>query len=425
MKVHSIAARALEGIQSNQRLFIHGAAATPLALIEGLIENASRLKNVELLHIHTEGRAPYVDPKYVGIFKVANLFVGGNMRKHLAPFGSEGRIDYIPCFLSEMPTLIRSGRRKIDTALVHVSPPDKHGYCSLGTSVDIARAAVESAQTVIAQINPKMPRVHGDGIIHISQIHHSIQVDTPIPESHTTLLGEDEKKIGLLAAGLIENGSTLQMGIGSVPDAVLAALKGHKDLGIHTEMWSDGTLDLIECGAVNNSKKVSHPGKTVSTFVMGSKRVYQFIDDNPSVVQLDASYVNSVHNIARNPRVVAINSAVEIDLTGQVCADSIGSRVISGVGGQMDFIRGASLSQDGKPIIALTSRSKKGAARIVSQLRQGAGVVTTRAHVHYVITEYGIADLYGKTLYERAMEMIKIAHPEDRERLLREAHEHL
>jgi acyl-CoA hydrolase len=376
------------------------------------------LRDVELIHLHTIGPARYADASYAQSFRVANLFVGANVRGRL----DMQRVDYLPCFLSEIPQLFRSRRRPLDVALVHVSPPDRHGYCTLGTSVDVAAAAVDVATTVVAQVNARMPRVHGDGLVHISDIDHLVEVDDPLPEEPPPALSDEEHAIGRHTASLVDDGATLQMGIGAVPDAVLAALSNHRHLGIHTEMWSDGALALIESGAVDNSRKKVHPGKTVSGFVMGTRALYDFIDDNPSVVQLDIGYVNSAGVIARNPNVVAINSAVEIDLTGQVCADSVGSRVISGVGGQMDFIRGASLSPGGRPIIALTSRSAKGMPRIVASLRAGAGVVTTRAHVHFVVTEYGIADLYGRTLDERARALVAIAHPDDRESLARAWH---
>lgn len=405
-------------IQSGQQVFIHGGAATPLKLIEGLIEQADHFRDVELIHLHTMGTAPYGDVKFSKSFRVTNFFVGENLREHIG----QDRIDYLPCFLSEIPALFRSGRFSLDVALIHISPPDEHGFCSLGTSVDIARAAVDTAKLVLAQINKQMPRTHGDSFVHIDQISHYIEVDEPIPESPLKPIKKEDKIIGQYIVDLIEDGSTLQTGIGSIPDAVLASLKNHRHLGIHTEMWSDGTLELIKCGAVDNSRKVIHPGKTVSGFIIGTKAVYDFINDNPSVIQLDIAYVNNPVNIARNPKVVAINSAVEIDLTGQICADSIGNRIISGVGGQMDFIRGASLSRQGKPIIALHSRARNGQSKIVPVLKPGAGVVTTRAHVHFVVTEYGVADLYGKTLQKRAKELIRIAHPEDREQLEKEWH---
>jgi len=408
-------------IESGHRVFIHGGAATPLKLIDALIEQAERLDNVELIHLHTLGEARYADLQFSKSFRVSNLFVGPNMRGKMEFDG----VDYLPCFLSEIPALFRSNKRPIDVALIHVSPPDSHGFCSLGTSVDVAKAAVDAANLVLAQVNIQMPRVHGDGFIHINKIHHFVELDEPLPEVPPVALTNEEKTIGRYTADLIENGSTLQVGIGTIPDAVLENLKSHRNLGIHTEMWSDGTLNLIKCGAVDNSAKIIYPGKTVSGFVIGTKALYTFIHDNPSVVQLDIGYINNPTNIARNPKVAAINSAVEIDLTGQVCADSIGHRIISGVGGQTDFIRGASLSSGGKPIIALTSRTRKGIPRIVPTLRLGAGVVTTRAHVHYVVTEYGVADLYGKTLKERARSLIEIAHPQDRAPLEKAWHENL
>ncbi|MCO4768609.1 MAG: acetyl-CoA hydrolase/transferase family protein [Deltaproteobacteria bacterium] len=407
--------QALSRVRSGHRVFVHGAAATPFSLVEALVGHAGRLRDVEVIHIHTEGPASYGDPKHASSFRVANLFVGANMRRQL----DGDRVDYLPLFLSEIPALFRSGRRALDVSLIQVSPPDSHGYCTLGTSVDIALAAVESSRIVIAEVNPQMPRVHGDGFVHLSEIDALVEVDRPIPEATPSAPSPEELAIGRHAASIIDDGATLQMGIGAVPDAVLRALTGHQRLGVHTEMWSDGLLPLLESGVVDNSEKIIHPGKTVSAFVMGSRALYDFIDDNPSVVQIDVAYVNRVDVIGRNPRVTAINSAVEIDLTGQVCADSVGHRVISGVGGQMDFIRGAMTSEGGKPIIALTSRTKRGLPRIVPTLRAGAGVVTTRAHVHYVITEHGVADLYGSTLNERAEALIAIAHPEDREELAR------
>lgn len=418
MEIVKDAGEALSAVQSNHRVFVHGAAATPTRLLEGLVAQAARLRNVELVHLHTNGQAAWTDPKLRESFRSSAFFLGENLRARFEP----GQVDYIPCFLSEIPQLFRSGRLPLDVALIHVSPPDAHGYCTLGTSVDAAKAAVETARTVIAQINPNMPRAHGDGFVHVSRIEHAIEVNDPLFEVKPSPPDKTEAMIATHVASLIEDGSTLQMGIGAIPDAVLGSLKDRKHLGIHTEMWSDGALELMRCGAVDNSLKKVHPGKTVSGFVMGSRAVYDYLNDNPAVVQLDIGYVNNPANIARNPKAVAINSAVEVDLTGQVCADSIGSRLISGAGGQMDFIRGASLSPGGKPIIALTSRTKKGVSRIVSTLNVGAGVVTTRAHVHYVFTEYGVADLYGRTLAQRARALIAIAHPDDRERLDREWH---
>lgn len=412
----SSAEKAIEVIQAGQRIFVHGAAATPHALLTALFLQAERLTNTELIHLHLEGKIPYADENIRNNFKVANLFVGQNIRDAL----DYENIDYLPCFLSEIPLLFRSKKRPIDIALIHVSPPDQHGFCSLGVSVDIACTAVEVAKVIIAQINPNMPRVHGDGFIHISQIDYSIEVNDPLPQIVPHPITSVERKIGEYVANLIEDGATLQVGIGAIPDAILASLTNHKHLGIHSEMWSDGALALIESGVVDNSKKSIYPGKTVSGFVTGTQRLYDFINDNPSVVQLDIGFVNRPSVIAQNQKTTAINSAIEIDLTGQVCADSVGSRIISGAGGQLDFMRGATLSKDGKPIIALTARTHKGVPRIVSQLNRGAGVVTTRAHVHNVITEYGVVDLFGKTLKERAEALISIAHPDDRVNLERE-----
>lgn len=416
MKLCKTLTEVLAPLHSHSTVFIHGGAATPNALIQGLVNEAPRLKNVELIHLHTEGDAPYARDEYKESFRVKNLFVGKNLRPHL----DYDRIDYIPCFLSEIPTLFRSGKRKLDVALIQVSPPDKHGFVSLGVSVDIAKAAVESAQIVIAQINPSMPRVHGDGFIHVDEIDTAIEVNERLYSPGPTELSEAELAIGRHIAGIVEDGATLQLGIGAIPNAVCSYLKGHKNLGIHTEMWSDGAFELIKCGAVDNSLKKFHRGKTTSAFVIGSQEMYEYIHDNMSVLNLDAAYVNSPISIMRNPKVTAINSAVEVDLTGQICADSIGCKVISGVGGQMDFIRAAALSEGGKPILAFTSTTRKGHSRIQSFLKPGAGVVTTRAHLHYVATEYGIVDLFGKSFGERAHALIGIAHPDHRERLEKE-----
>ncbi len=418
MKITS-ATEAVSRIRSGHRVFIHGGAATPNTLIDALVEQSSELRSVELLHLHTEGPARYADPKFADRFRVTNLFVGANLRGRLR----EG-VDYLPCFLSEIPQLLRSGRRKIDIALIQVSPPDSSGHCSLGPSVDIARAAMDAATTVIAQINPYIPRVHGDGFVHTDAIDIAVEHATPLPTVRPRSLGPVERAIGAHVASLIEDGATLQVGIGAIPDAVLEALSSHRYLGVHSEMWSDGLLPLLRSGAIDNSRKAVHIGKTVAGFVMGTREVYDYIDDNPATVLLDIGYVNHPNVIARNPKVSAINSAVEVDLTGQVCADSIGPNIISGVGGQMDFMRGASLSPGGKPIIALPSTTHSGASRIVSQLQPGAGVVTTRAHVHYVVTEHGVADLYGKTLDERAHALTAIAAPQHRQCLEKNWHAH-
>lgn len=402
-------------LKDQDQIFIQGGAATPLELLKIFANETQKIKDLELMHLHLEGEPEVFKEPHRSRFRISNLFVGSNARAYL----DYARIDYIPCFLSEIPSLFRSGKKKPKMSLIHVSPPDAHGFCSLGTSVDVVKAAIENSDFVVAQVNPQMPRVFGDALISIKDIDQWIEVDQPLPQKQPVVLTETELKIGKYVGELVEDGSTLQAGIGAVPDAALAALKSHKQLGIHTEMWSDGMLDLIECGAVDNSKKKVHPGRTISGFLVGSKRLYDFVNNNPSVMQFDISYVNNPTVIARNPKVVAINSAVEVDLSGQVCADSVGARIISGVGGQMDFIRGAALSEKGKPIIAITSRTKKGKSRIVPHLQLGAGVVTTRSHVHYVVTEYGAVDLFGLSLGERGKALIKIAHPEDREILER------
>ena len=413
------AAEALKAVKTGHNIFIHTAAAAPQALIKALVERGPELRDVKIYQLHTEGPAPYSDEQWAENFEVNALFIGANIRKAV----QAGRASYIPIFLSEAPILFRKQYIPLDVVLISVSPPDKHGFCTLGVSVDTTLAAVQNAQIVIAQINHFMPRTHGDGIIHINQITYAVACDEPLYESIPGPISEAEQKIGEYVAALIEDGSTLQMGIGAIPNAVLACLGNHKNLGIHTEMFSDGVLPLVESGVINGNEKVKHPGKIVSSFVMGSRKLYDFIDDNPLVTMRDAGYVNLTEVIRKNPKVVAINSAIEIDLTGQICADSIGTAMYSGVGGQMDFIRGASLSYQGKPIIALPSTTSRGESRLVNCLKPGAGVVTTRAHVHYVVTEYGVANLYGKNLKERAKALIELAHPNHRERLEKEAKE--
>lgn len=410
---------ALEPVKSGDNIFIHTAGATPQALIQGLVERADELKNVTIYQMHTEGPAPYADEKYEKSFKVVAMFIGSNIRKAI----NEGRGDFIPSFFSEVPIMIRQGIIPIDVALIQVSPPDKHGFCSLGISVETTKAAVDTAKTVIAQINPQMPRTHGDGLLHISRFATVLEQEARLPEIPPKPLSEVEKQIGQHVASVIENGATLQMGIGAIPDATLACLSHHKDLGVHTEMFSDGVLPLVKSGVINNRLKTKHPDVIVSGFLIGSRKLYDFVDDNPMVRMLDIQYVNDTAVIRRLPKMTSINSAIEIDITGQVCADSIGMRMYSGVGGQMDFIRGASLSPGGKPIIALPSSTKRGDTKVVPFLKHGAGVVTTRAHVHYVATEHGIVNLQGKSLKQRAKEMIKIAHPDHRESLEKAAFE--
>jgi 4-hydroxybutyrate CoA-transferase len=415
MKTCSSFKEALSSISSHSTIFVHGAAATPIEMLKTLANEFPDLKDIEMIHLHTEGECYYASKEH-SEFRITNLFTGHNLRGKL----DYDRIDYLPIFLSEIPQLFRRGIKKIDVALIQVSQPDQHGYVSLGVSVDIAKAAVECAGLVIAHINPQMPRVHGDGFVHINDIDFAFEKSTPIYAAKPPVLSEVELQIGKNVAELVENGATLQLGIGTIPNAVARFLSGHKNLGLHTEMWSDGALELIKKGVINNSQKKFHQGTTTSAFIIGSQELYDFANDNLSILNLETSYVNYPINIMRNPKVTAINSAVEIDLTGQVCADSIGHKVISGVGGQMDFIRAAALSEGGKPIFAIASRSGKGHPRIVSSLKQGAGVVTTRAHVHHVVTEYGSVNLYGKTLNERAHCLIGISHPDDREALDRQ-----
>ncbi|MEZ4986518.1 MAG: acetyl-CoA hydrolase/transferase C-terminal domain-containing protein [Saprospiraceae bacterium] len=415
------AEEALSVIKSGDRVFIHGSALTPIYLLNQLAERSSELRDVELVSISLYGDVfkdyPHVMPEP---FTMNSLFVSAPIRKDV----NEGRADYVPVFLSEIPLLFRRGILPIDVAIVQVSPPDKHGYCSLGTSVDVARTAVATANHVIAQVNPNVPRTHGDSFLHISRFDSVVFHNEPLHEAN---FGEKvtntERRIGQYVAELIDDRSTLQMGIGAIPDAVLSSLHNHKDLGVHTEMFSDGLIPLFKKDIVNNKYKAIHPNKTVAGFAIGSRELYDYVDDNPGFAFLDIGYVNAPDVIRRNPKVVAINSAVEVDITGQVCADSIGTYQFSGVGGQMDFIRGAALSEGGKPIIALSSRTHKGVSRIVPFLKPGAGVVSTRAHVHYIVTEYGVAYLYGKNLRQRAKALINIAHPDDRETLTQAAFE--
>ncbi|HMS55436.1 MAG TPA: acetyl-CoA hydrolase/transferase C-terminal domain-containing protein [Fimbriimonadaceae bacterium] len=421
MNLVATPSEAVQSIRSGQRVYLHGMAGMPHELVRAMVARSSELRNVEVVQLHTEGPAPYADPAVSDSFRVNALFTSGNVRQAIA----DGRADYTPIFLSEVPALVRSGAFPIDVALIQVSPPDRHGYCSLGVSVEATKAAVLAAKHVVAQVNREMPRTHGDGLIHVDNLHAMVEHDQPIPEINVPPPSDLEMQIGLNCANLVENGATIQMGIGAIPNAVLAALHDHKDLGVHTEMFSDGVVDLVQKGVINGKHKRVHPGKIVAGFVLGTRKLYDFVDDNPLVAMLDIGYVNDTSVIRRNPKVTAINSAIEVDLTGQVCADSIGCRIYSGVGGQMDFIRGASLSAGGKPIIALPSVTSKGESRIVSLLKPGAGVVTTRAHVHWVVTEYGAANLHGKSLRERAKALIEIAHPDHRESLERASFERL
>lgn len=415
MKLNFVSASdAVSKIKNGNRVFIQGSAATPLHLVKSLMQQAGVLKNIELVSITTLGKNLFDVPDFGKTFFLNSLFVSENVRAIVNSDPGE----YVPVFLSEIHLLFERNILPLDVALIHVSPPDVHGYCSLGTSVDITRSAVKNAKWIIAQVNEKMPRTHGDGVIHVDQIHAFVETDDELPEiSYREKVNEDSLLIGKNCASIIEDGSCLQLGIGAIPDAVLQSLGNHQNLGIHTEMFSDGVISLVEKGVITNSMKKNHPGELVTGFVAGTRKLYDFVHDNPAVRFLDIAYVNDPHNIRHNTKTVAINSAIEIDLTGQVCADSIGMYQFSGVGGQMDFMRGAALSEGGKPIIAMNSISKNGDSKIVPFLKPGAGVVTTRAHVHYVVTEFGIAFLFGKNLKQRAEALIQIAHPIHRAKL--------
>jgi len=410
--------KAVECIKPGHRVFLHGGAATPHYLVEKMVERAHELWNVELVSISTQGTALFADKKYKDNFRINSLFVSPNVRQAV----NDGRGDYIPIFLSEIPNLFRRNILPLDVAMVQVSPPDKHGYCSLGVSVDVAGWAVKTAKHVVAQVNPRMPRTLGDGVVHVSNFHEMVYAEQELPEvPANTEMSETAMRIGQYCAELVEDGATIQTGIGGIPDAVLASLTNHKELGMHTEMFSDGVIPLVEKGVITNQHKKKHRGKIASGFVLGSRKLYDFVDDNPSVAMLNIDYVNDTAVIRTNPKVTAINSAIEVDITGQVCSDSIGTYHFSGVGGQMDFMRGAALCENGKPIIALPSITSKGESRIVPLLKPGAGVVTTRAHAYYIVTEYGVAYLFGKNMRQRAKALIDIAHPNHREALERAA----
>ena len=421
-EIHYISAdEAVKVVKSGDHIHLSSVASAPQVLIEALCRRgeAGELKDVRIHHLHTEGPAPYSDPRFNGIFFHQGFFIGANVR----PSVQSGYSDYIPVFLSETQKLYRCGALRCDVAMIQVCPPDRHGFVSLGTSVDATLAAIECAGTVIAVVNSNVPRAWGQAMIPMDMIDIFVEDNTPLKEARFTASDEVETAIGRHCAELIEDGACLQMGIGAIPNAVLAQLGGHKDLGIHTEMFADGVLKLVESGVITGRNKVTDRGKLVSTFLMGSQRVYDFIDDNPMVAMMDVGYTNDPYVIARNPKMTAINSAVQIDLTGQVCADSIGKKFYSGTGGQVDFIYGASLSEGGKAIIAMPSCTKNGVSKIAPTIMEGAGVVTSRAHVHWVVTEYGAVDLYGRSMEERAKLLISIAHPDHREELDRAAFE--
>ena len=408
------AEEAVSMIQSGNRIFSHGSACTPNLLIDELARQSSRLKGVEFVSITQQGNVEAAKPQYKDSFYINSLFVSTPVRDAV----NSDRGDFVPVFLSEIPTLFKKGLLPIDVAMITVSPPDQHGYCTLGTSVDVARSAVDTAKIIIAQVNPRMPRTHGDGMIHYTKIHKMVwHEEELLTVDYGAKVGEEELLIGKNVAEIIDDRATLQMGIGTIPDAVLKCLHNHKDLGIHTEMISDGIVELVANDVITNKYKGTHSNRTITSFAFGTRKLYDYIDDNPSFAFMDVEHVNYPINIMKNKNMVAINSAIEIDLTGQVCADSIGTFQFSGIGGQMDFMRGAALSEGGKPIIAISSRTKKGVPRIVPFLKPGAGVVTTRGHIHYVVTEFGTAYLYGKSLRQRAKALIDISHPDDREML--------
>ncbi len=413
-------AQAVRAIQSHNRIFLTGNCSVPQVVLAALVDYAPQLQNVEICHALTVGSADYVSPEMEGHLRVNTLFIGHNVRKAV----QEGRADFTPVLLSEFPLLFKNGYLPLDVAIIHLSPPDEHGFCSFGVEVGLSKTAAESAKTIIAEVNEQMPRTLGDSFIHVSKLDYIVPVNYPLPELPMGG-GEPDPVVERIAkniADLIPDEATMQLGIGAIPDAVLKHLYDRKDLGVHTELFSDGVIDLVEAGVLTNARKTLHPGKIVAGFILGTKRLYEWVHNNPLIEFHRTEYVNDPFNVAQNERMVAINSAIEVDLTGQVCADSIGTKLYSGVGGQLDFIYGASRSKGGVPIIALPSKAKN-FSRIVATLKPGAGVVTTRNHVHHIVTEYGVADLYGKTIRQRAQSLISIAHPDFRDELTRQARE--
>ena len=407
-------AEAVAGIQSGDQVYVHCAAAAPSMLLDALVARASELTDVGVVHLHIEGPGPHLAPEMAGHFRHRALFIGPNARLAV----NEGRADYVPVFLSDVPRLFESRALPLDAVLVNATPPDRHGFCSLGTSVEAMHAAIRSARTVIVQFNRSMPRTLGDSFVHVSDIDRAVEVDIPPYEHAVGTIGAVERKIGEFVADLVPDGATLQLGIGAIPTATALALRDKRDLGIHTEMFTDAVVDLVEAGVVTGARKERNRGKIVTAFVMGSRRLYDFVNDNPMVEMRPVDFTNDTHVIRSFSRMVAINSAIEVDLTGQVVADSIGHRLYSGVGGQMDFVRGAALASDGRAIIALPSTAAGGTvSRITPSLKEGAGIVTTRAHVRTVVTEWGVAELFGKSTVERAEALISIAHPDFRDEL--------
>jgi 4-hydroxybutyrate CoA-transferase len=409
------AEKAVAGVRSGDHVWLHAGCNNPEELVKALVARAGGLRGVEVTHLLTFGAADHVDPKVAESFRHRALFTGPNVREAV----NEGRADFVPVFLSEIPALIRAGVVPLDVAFIQNSPPDEHGFCSYGVGVECTKAAAETARTVVALVNRRMPRSLGDAFIHVSRLTHVVEIDRPVVElPQCTQVGDVARAIGKNVADLVENGSTLQMGIGEIPDAVLLFLKEKRDLGIHTEMFSDGVVELFESGVVTGEAKTLHKGKIISSFVLGSKKTFDFLDNNPFVEFHPTEYVNDPFVIAQNDKMVAINSAIAIDITGQVCSDSMGRTIYSGFGGQVDFIRGARRSRGGKPIIALPSTAKDGTvSRVVDALAEGSGVVTSRADVQYVVTEYGVANLFGKSLRERAAALVECAHPDFREEL--------
>ena len=413
------AAEAVAGIRSRHQIYLQGAAATPSVLLDALVARAPELADVSVVHLHCEGPGPHLAPEMAHHFRHRALFIGPQARAAVA----DGRADYVPTFLSDVPRLFDSGYMPLDAVFVNATPPDAHGFCSLGTSVEAMHAAIRAAKQVIVQFNAAMPRTWGESFIHVSQIDLAVDCDVPPYVVPTAPIGEAERRIGEYVADLVPDGATVQLGIGAIPTATALALRDKRELGIHTEMFTDAVVDLVEAGVVTGVRKERNRGKLVTTFLMGTKRLYDFVDDNPMVEMRPVDFTNDTQVIRSFSRMVAINSAIEVDLSGQVVADSIGHRLYSGVGGQIDFIRGAALSREGRAIIALPSMAAGGrSSRIVSSLREGAGVVTTRAHVRTIVTEWGVAELFGKSLRERAESLIEIAHPDVRDRLAAEAH---
>jgi 4-hydroxybutyrate CoA-transferase len=408
------AEEALRLVESGNRILIQPGAAEPETLVLAMINRAPELRDVEIVHLMTLGNADYVKPEMEGHFRHVAFFVGGNVREAV----NAGRAEYMPVLLSEVPLLFKSGRLPLDVCLIQVSPPDEHGFCSMGVGVDVSMSAAKNTKKLIAQVNPQMPRTLGDCFLHVTKFDAIVEVDEPLCELPRGQMTDVQEQIGRNVADLIEDGSTLQMGIGGIPDAVLFSLKDKHDLGVHTEMFSDGVQELIELGVINNERKTLHPGKIIASFLMGSRELYRFVDNNPLIEMHPTEYVNDPYVIAKNDQMIAINSALQIDLSGQVCAESIGFNIYSGFGGQLDFVRGAARSKGGKPIIAIPSTARKGTvSRIAPALDTGAGVVTTRAHVHYVVTEFGAVNLFGMSLKKRAQELTAIAHPDFREEL--------